>query len=116
MTRELTCIGCPMGCPITVETENGEVVSITGYTCNIGKNYAQNEVTAPKRTVTTTALTAEGRPISCKTAENIPKEKIFEAVEQIKTAPVTLPVNVGDVLLENVAGTGVNVVATMKAE
>ena len=54
--RELTCIGCPMGCQITVELESGEVLSVTGNTCKIGENYAKNEVTHPERTVTSTAV------------------------------------------------------------
>ena len=58
--RELTCIGCPMGCQITVELEAGEVVSVTGNTCKIGENYAKNEVTHPERTVTSTAVILGG--------------------------------------------------------
>lgn len=54
--RELTCIGCPMGCQITVELNEGEVVSVTGNTCGIGDKYARNEVTHPERTVTSTAV------------------------------------------------------------
>ncbi|MBR1393762.1 MAG: DUF1667 domain-containing protein [Ruminococcus sp.] len=113
MTRELTCIGCPMGCPITVELEGGEIKSITGYTCNIGKNYAMSEVTAPTRTVTTTALNVHAQPISCKTAGAIPKEKIFDVVAAIKDTTVPSPIYIGDVILSDVCGTGVDVVATM---
>ena len=112
MTRELTCIGCPMGCALTVEVENNEAVSVTGNTCKIGENYAKSEISAPVRAVTTTALTAGGRPVPVKTAGNVPKEKIFDVVSEIKSVKVTLPVKLGDVVLENAAGTGVAVVAT----
>ena len=112
MTRELTCIGCPMGCELTVEVENNEAVSVSGNSCKIGENYAKTEISAPVRTVTTTALTADGIPVPVKTAGNIPKDKIFEVVEQIKRTPVNLPVKLGEAVLENAAGTGVDIVAT----
>ncbi len=112
MTRELTCIGCPMGCELTVEVENGAAVSVTGNTCKIGENYAKSEISAPVRAVTTTALTAEGVPVPVKTAGNVPKDKIFEVVDHIKRTKITLPVKLGTVILENAAGTGVPVIAT----
>lgn len=112
MTRELTCIGCPMGCELTVEVENGTAVSVTGNTCKIGENYAKTEVSAPVRTVTTTMLSESGRPVPVKTAGQIPKEKIFEVTEAVKAARAKLPVKVGDVLLHDAAGTGVDITAT----
>lgn len=110
--RELTCIGCPMGCELTVEVENGAAVSVSGNTCKIGENYGKTEVTAPVRTVTTTMLTEHGKPVPVKTAGEIPKEKIFEVTQAVKNARATLPVRVGDILLENAAGTGTAVIAT----
>ena len=53
-TRNLTCIGCPLGCALTVEMENNEVVSVTGNTCKRGDVYARKEVTHPTRIVTST--------------------------------------------------------------
>ena len=52
--RELTCIGCPLGCSITVTLENGEIRDVTGYTCKRGHDYARKEVTNPTRIVTST--------------------------------------------------------------
>lgn len=112
MIRELTCIGCPMGCELTVEVENGQAVSVTGNTCRIGENYARSEVSAPTRMVTTTAVSESGRPVPCKTAEAVPKDKIFQVVEAIKAARPALPVKVGDIILEDAAGTGVSIRAT----
>ncbi|MBR1739841.1 MAG: DUF1667 domain-containing protein [Ruminococcus sp.] len=112
MTRILTCIGCPMGCELTVEVENGKAVSVEGNTCKIGYNYAVEEVSAPRRTVTTTAVSASGRPVPVKTAGTVPKEDIFRVVDEIKAARPQLPVRVGDVILENVCGSGSDVVAT----
>ena len=112
--KELICIGCPMGCPITVMLENGVVAGITGNTCPHGKSYAEKEVTNPTRIVTSTIRVEGGeRPlVSVKTKEDIPKGKIFACMQEINATTVKAPVKIGDVLLENVAGTGVPVVAT----
>lgn len=113
-TIELTCIGCPMGCPLTVHMENGAVVSVTGNTCPRGDAYARKEVTAPTRIVTTTVRVRGGTlaMVSCKTRTDIPKGKIFDVVRALKDVEVDAPVTIGQVLTENVAGTGVDIIAT----
>lgn len=112
--RSLTCIGCPMGCPLTVKMQDSRILEISGYTCKRGKLYAEKEVTAPARTVTTTVRVSGGEypVVSVKTASDIPKEKIFDCIRALKTVQVTAPVHIGDVVLADVCGTGVNVVAT----
>ena len=116
--RELICIGCPLGCMLTVDIENGEVVNVTGNTCPKGKTYAEKEVTNPMRIVTSTVRVAGGdRPmVSCKTASDIPKGKIFEVARALKEVEAPAPVKIGDVLIENVAGTGVAIVATSNSK
>lgn len=111
---ELTCIGCPMGCPLTVTMENGEVTSVTGNTCPRGAAYARKEVTAPTRIVTSTVRVTGGTlaMVSCKTRSDIPKGKIFDVVRALKDVEVPAPVTIGQVLAENVAGTGVDIIAT----
>lgn len=115
MTRELICICCPKGCRMAVTLEGNKVTSVTGNTCKRGKDYAVSEVTAPVRMVTATVRTAEGVSIPVKTAQPIPKGKIFESMREIKAATLTLPVKMGDVILENVAGTGIPVIAARSA-
>ena len=112
-TIELTCIGCPLGCPLTVRMEANEVVDVTGNTCPKGAIYAKKEVTNPTRIVTSTVRVEGGLSpmVNVKTASDIPKDKIFACVEALKSVVLTAPVQIGDVVLENVAGTGVNVVA-----
>ena len=112
--RELICIGCPMGCPMTVELDNGEVVSVKGNTGKRGDIYARKEVTNPTRIVTSTVRVTGGiRPVvSVKTANDIPKAKIFEVMDDINGIVAKAPVTIGEVLLKNVAGTGVDVIAT----
>ena len=113
-TRELTCIGCPLGCALTVEMNGNEVVSVTGNTCPRGKAYAEKEVTNPTRIVTSTVKVVGGdrASVSCKTKSDIPKSKIFEVVRALKAVEAVAPIRIGDVLLEDVAGTGVQIVAT----
>jgi CxxC motif-containing protein len=111
MKRELICICCPRGCNLTAEIEDGKVVSVSGNSCKRGETYAVSEVTAPVRMVTTTIRTAEGVSVPVKTAQPIPKDKIFDCMEAIKAVTLHLPVKMGDVVLENAAGTGVSVIA-----
>jgi len=113
MERVITCIGCPMGCQVTIIMENGEIINIENYVCKKGKEYAQDEVTNPTRMVTA-VLTVEGsrEPLSVKTQQFIPKEKIFDCLDVIYGSKVTLPVSIGDVIVKDVCGTGIDVVAT----
>ena len=112
--RELTCIGCPMGCQITVTLQNGVVTGVSGNTCNIGDTYAREEVLSPKRTVTSIIKVHGGElpVVSVKTKEAIPKEKISAVMEEIRMVSVDAPVTIGQVLIGNVTGTNVAVVAT----
>lgn len=113
-TRELICIGCPLGCPLTVEMKGAEVVSVTGNTCPNGDRYARKEVTDPRRTVTSTVRVLGGSlpVVSVKTAQDIPKNKIFDCMQELATIRVKAPVQEGDVIVSNIADTGVPVIAT----
>ena len=113
--KNMICINCPRGCKISVNTETLEV---TGNLCPRGKDYGIAEVTNPLRVITSTCvLKGAALPrISCKTDRPIPKGKIFEIMEEINKARVTVPVKAGDVIIENVLGTGANVIATKTAE
>ena len=113
-TRELICIGCPMGCPLKVEMDNGEVVSVSGNTCKRGDDYARKEVTHPTRIVTSTVAVTGGdiAMVSVKTQNDIPKEKIMDIMKSIEDIKVEAPVHIGDVIVANAADTGVNIIAT----
>lgn len=115
--QNLTCIGCPLGCSISVSlSNNGEVSKITGNTCKKGEEYARKEVTNPSRVVTSIVKINHGdvNMVSVKTAEDIPKGKIFDCMEALKKVTVTAPVQIGEVIIKNVCGTGVDVIATKK--
>ncbi len=112
--RNLTCIRCPMGCQLTVTLQDGAVQSVTGNTCPRGAEYGRNEVTHPVRTVTSTVRVEGGeRPVvAVKTKTEVPKEKIFDVMQALNGLYVKAPVEIGDVLLEDIAGTGSSLVAT----
>lgn len=112
MERNLTCIVCPIGCQLSVTIENGVVTEVTGNTCPRGKQYAIDECTNPVRTITTTARTSIGGVIPVKTDRPIPKELMFECMKEIDRAVVTLPAEIGDVVIENLLGTDATVVVT----
>ena len=105
--RNLTCIGCPMGCPLTVKLEDTEVISIEGNSCKRGAVYGKKEVTDPTRIVTTTVRVSGGAEtvVSVKTKEDIPKDQIFACILAMK-----------DVVLHDAAHTGVDVIATKNVE
>ncbi len=104
MIRNLTCIICPFGCSMTLEHEEGNILSVTGNGCKRGLEYAKNECTDPKRTLTTTVKTVSGKFVSCKTETPIPKESLFEAVKIINSLEIDLPIHIGDVIIEDVFG------------
>ena len=116
--KELICIGCPLGCNLTVEMDGGQVVSVNGNTCKRGDDYARKELTDPRRIVTSTVPVTGGNlpVVSVKTASDIPKGKIRECLCALKGVTLTAPVQIGDVIVENVADTGVDVIATKNVE
>ena len=116
--RELICIGCPMGCVLSVEIEGNEVLNVSGNTCKRGDAYARKEVLSPTRIVTSTVKVEGGSlaAVSVKTKEDIPKEKVFDCVTALKDVTVKAPICIGDVVLANVAETGVDIIATKNVE
>lgn len=105
-----------MGCELTVEVEDGKAVSVTGNTCGVGKKYAETEVSAPTRMVTSTVMSDSGRPVPVKTRTAVPKDRIFDVVRDIKSAVISLPVKIGDTAVSDAAGTGVDVIVTKDTE
>ena len=111
---ELICIGCPLGCNLNVKMNGAEVVEVTGNNCKKGAEYAKKEVTNPTRIVTSIVRVKNGNiaVVPVKTKDDIPKSKIGDCVKALKNLEVEAPIKIGDVLLTNVAGTGVDIIAT----
>lgn len=110
----LTCIGCPLGCSLEVEMEQGNILSVSGNTCKNGDKYARKELTNPTRIVTTTIRVTGGTLplVSVKTSADIPKSKMFACVNALQAVEIPAPVAIGQVVLSDAAGTGVDVIAT----
>ena len=115
-----TCIVCPIGCHLEAEvTEAGEILSITGNTCRRGETYMRNELTDPRRTLTSTVRrvgAANDKFLPVKTDGGISKGRLFEAMDALAKITVTVPVKRGDVIVENFLGEGVALVAGKTVE
>ncbi len=118
MESQLICIGCPMGCLITAKKKEDGSLDITGNTCPKGEAYARSEMTAPVRMVTSFVYLQGGKDkvVPVKTAGEIPKEKIAACMEEVRNTIVKAPVKTGDILIANVADTGIDVIATGNAD
>ncbi len=120
MKTELNCIVCPMSCLISVEQDDtsGEMISISGNTCKRGENYALNELINPMRQLTSTVAiqNARYRRLPVILSSEIPKGKIFDVMERIKEVTITAPVSIGDTIISDVCGLGVDVIASRSME
>lgn len=113
--REFTCINCPIGCTVMVTLNSeGEIADISGNRCKRGENYVRKELTNPRRVVTSTLRLKDSRyaSVSVKTRDDVPKGAIFEVMDVIRKSVISPPIHVGEVLIENIAQTGVDLVAT----
>lgn len=117
MKLEMTCIGCPLGCALSVDVEGADI-RVTGNSCPRGEKYAKTEAVCPRRTVTSTVAVRGGSipRLSVKTAQDIPKDRIFACMDAIRAVSVDAPVAIGAVILPDCAGTGVPLVATKSVE
>lgn len=113
MEKELVCIQCPLGCRLTILMEDGVAKRIEGNECVKGKKYAAQEAVEPRRTITS-LMRASNRtePFSVRTTGDIPKEKLWDCVNLIRTTRPAAPIKPYDVIIGNICGTGVDVVAT----
>ena len=108
--KELICITCPRGCHLVVDDD----MNVTGNFCPRGKAYAISELTHPVRTLTSTVKTnSKFNPrLPVKSNKPLPKELVFKAMEEIDKIQIKLPIKIGDVIIKNVCGSDVDIVAT----
>jgi CxxC motif-containing protein len=111
-TKKLTCIVCPLGCQITAEVDGDNISGITGATCKRGEAYAKAELTDPRRTLTTTMRVAGAGLVPVKSSAALPKALLKPSMSVINAARAQAPVEAGDVLIRDILGTGVDIVAT----
>lgn len=112
-TKQMNCIMCPMGCLLTVTLTDGVVSDVTGNTCPRGELYAHQEVTDPQRMLTTTVRVEGGDlallPVVSQTT--LPKGKIMACAEALRQVSVKAPVHTGDVVVSDILGLGVDIIA-----
>ena len=115
--KELTCIVCPMGCTLKVTMEGKKVLSVSGNSCPRGAKYAETEMTAPTRVLTSTVRVNGGQIPLCpvRTKGAIPKESLFDAMKEVNKVTLKAPVTFGDVAVKNILGTGIDIVVTNEA-
>ena len=116
MTRnkEITCIICPIGCKIQVKTDGKKIDVCDGHKCKRGIEYAMSEALDPKRMLTSSILVNDGEwpLVSVKSSKTVPKNVIFDVLKEIKKSSINAPVNLGQILIKNVAGTKIDIIAT----
>jgi CxxC motif-containing protein len=112
--RHFTCVTCPVGCEIDVELRDGEVLSMTGNRCAKGKDFVLQELEEPMRVLTTTVPIegAKWAMLPVRTDKSIPRRLFFEVMGEVAGVELQAPVEVSDVIIEDVAGTGADVIAT----
>ena len=117
-TKVLNCINCPLSCELTATVEDGVVMNVTGNFCPRGAQYAKEELTAPTRMLTATVHVEGGRLplLPVVSAKKLPKGRVVECAEALRTVSVKAPVHAGDVVAANILGLGVDIVASRDME
>ena len=112
--KQITCIVCPIGCKILVNKKGNKVEIFSGYKCKKGIDYATYEALDPRRMLTTSVLVEDGQwpLVSVKSSKPVPKDKIFDVLEEIKKVRIKAPVKIGKIILRNVSKTGIDIIST----
>jgi len=109
------CIGCPLGCRLELEeTGDHEIVEVRGFSCKKGERFAIEEHTDPRRMVTTTVAIDGGifPRLPVRTVEPVPKHLVRQVCEDLRRVRVVSPVAIGDVVLRDASGSGIDVIAS----
>jgi CxxC motif-containing protein len=114
MKKEMICIGCPLGCSISVDYIKKTLQNINGNRCQVGLKYAEKEIFNPERTLTTTVKVRNGHLplVSVRTSKPISKNRIFDAMTLLAKVEVEAPIRIGEKIIENLFNTNVSIVAT----
>jgi len=111
--KQITCITCPIGCRITINTMNGEY-SLSGNKCARGLEFAKTEITSPTRSLTTTVRTAfpQMPVLPVRTNGEVPKGKMTEIIRELSKVVITEKIGIGETVAANILGTGCDIIAT----
>ena len=117
MEKKITCIICPNGCELTLRQDRKGQWSVSGNECDRGPDYALEEMSSPKRVLTTTIALAGGNlallPVRSSVA--LPKESLFECLQVLSGIEILCPVEMGDVIVRDILDTGIDIIATRSA-
>lgn len=118
MKKEIICTVCPRGCTVTVEGEGKQIQSVEGYSCKRGLEFASSEFSNPVRLLTTTVKIAgqDNALLPVRSAKPIPKDLLFQCMEVLKTVAVQTPIASHDVIVADICGSGVDIIASASAE
>ena len=118
MIRKMTCIICPNGCDLEAQVADGKCESVSGNLCPKGAQYAAQEVEEPKRTIASSVTVKNGAlPLtSVRLNRAVPKEKIFNVMEEVRRIVLDAPVYAGDIASENILGLGSDLIVTKNVE
>ena len=114
MKKEMICIGCPMGCYLTVDYARKTIRGVSGNKCKVGLEYAEKEISNPERTLTTTVRVKGGHLplVSVRTNKPLPKNRIFDTMNLLAKVEIEAPIKIGEPILQNIFDTGVDIVAS----
>lgn len=105
------CTECPNGCEIEVTLEGNDIIKIEGQSCPRGDMYARNEITCPRRVLTSTVKCRDGKVLPCKTDKPIKKEEIFNVMSIVNNYVCDFDARIGDILIKNISE-DINLIAT----
>ncbi len=113
-TATYLCIECPLGCRLEVDDRDGDVVEVRGFSCKRGQEYARQEHVDPRRTVTTTVAMSGSvwARLPVKTTQPVPKARVRDVCRSLRALRVAAPVALGQVIVPDVLGLGIDVIAT----
>lgn len=115
----MCCTTCPSGCALMVTVDGSRAVKVEGNTCKRGIKFAEKELIAPERMLTSTVLvkiSGQDYLIPVKSREPMPKEKMIDAMQSIRAVCLDHSVKMGDVIIQNVVDCGVDIVACKSME
>lgn len=114
MKKQLICIGCPLGCSLSIDYTERTIQTINGNRCEVGLDYARKECFTPERTLTTTVRVKNGHLplVSVKTSKPMPKNRIFDAMNLLAKIEIEAPISIGEKIIKNLFDTNVSIVAT----
>ena len=113
-TKNFLCVSCPVGCALSVAVDGGDVTRVDGNSCPLGEKYARSEVKNPVRIFTSTVKVSGGVLPVCPVRSDapLPLRRISEAAREVADVTVNAPIEIGQVIVKNICGTGANIIAS----